>query len=348
MDTPLKTESTDRDRIPPGQQLVAPGKWPVIGEKEPAHLDLPWTLSVSGELESAQTWTLDELRQLPQTQLTLDIHCVTRWSKLDATFSGVRLADLLEIVIPKANARFVSFVARSARDHSTSLALEVALDQETLIALDYEGDPLELGHGGPIRNIVPGRYFYKSVKWLERIELLEEDRLGMWEAESGYHNQADPWKEQRYMSPTIDKRKAALLIQSRDFSNQDLRSIDCTDRDLEQLQAVETKLRDSRFDRANLKEANFERANLSNAHFRKADLTGASFRDADVEGADFSGADLRGADFTNASLIGASFVDSTLNPPVAAVIDQSTVLPDSVIAPLFPEQLDFVQKNRGR
>lgn len=333
------------DRIPPGQQLVAPGKWPVIGEKKPAHENEPWSLTVKGLVGETMSWTLSELRELPQTELQLDIHCVTRWSKLDNTFSGVTLAHILKLVQPLPSAKYISFVSRSSQNHSTSLLIDDALEQQTLIALDYDNGPLDIGHGGPIRNIVPGRYFYKSVKWLEQIELLEHDRLGMWEAESGYHNQADPWEEQRYMSPTIDKRKAAALIRSKDFSGEDLRSIDASDRDLGSLKATAALIRDARFNRANLREASFENANLSNSHFRDADLRNASFRHADVEGADFSGADLRGADFTGASLIGASFVDTT-GERKEATIDQTTILPDEAIEPLFPEQLAFVRSMR--
>lgn len=335
------------DRIPPGQQLVAPGKWPVIGEREPASVTEPWTLSISGEVNRPTQWTLDQLTKLPQSTMTIDIHCVTRWSKLDVEFSGVRLADLIEQVEPTNSANYISFVARSARGHSTSLKLADALELETMIALQVDGRPLEVGHGGPIRNIVPGRYFYKSVKWLERIELLSQDRLGMWEAESGYHNQADPWLEQRYMAPSINKREAAKLMQSRDFSGRDLRSLDASDRELNQLNAHGALLRDARFDRAQLQDANFESANLSNAHFQQADLNGANFRNADVEGADFSGADLRGVDFTGASMIGASFFSPQNDPPLEAVIDRSTVLPDEVLAPLFPEQRSFVDRQRG-
>ena len=341
----VSKNETPSDRIPPGQQLVAPGKWPVIGEKKPAHQNEPWSLTAKGLIANPMSWTLDELRALPQTDLQLDIHCVTRWSKLDSTFSGVTLAHILELIQPSPAAKYISFMSRSTQNHSTSLLIKDALTQQTLIALDYENEPVDIGHGGPIRNIVPGRYFYKSVKWLEQIELLERDRLGMWEAESGYHNEADPWKEQRYMSPTVDKRKAAALIRSKDFSGENLRSIDASDRDLGLLVATAALLRDARFNRANLRGASFENANLSNSHFRDADLREANFRHADVEGADFSGADLRGADFTGASLIGASFVDTT-GERKEATIDHTTVLPDEAIAPLFPEQLAFVRSAR--
>ena len=122
-------------------------------------------------------------------------------------------------------------------------------------------------HGGPIRNIVPRKYFYKSVKWLEKIELLSEDRLGYWEADTGYHNLADPWKEQRYMASTIDRRTAAKLIESKDFSNRDLRSIDASNRNLDGLNASGASLRDASFEQCSLVGADFSNANLSNANF---------------------------------------------------------------------------------
>jgi len=167
--------------------------------------------------------------------------------------------------------------------------------------------------------------------------------------QSGYHNLADPWHEQRYMAPTIDKRKAAKLIDSRDFSEQTLRSIDCSKRDLSGLVAKLAILRDAKFNDAILESANFEGANLANAHFRGAKLAGANFKGADVEGADFSGADLRGADFTGAATIGASFfqpADSTnsLDQKLAATLDATTIIPADQRAKLFPAQLAYIEK----
>lgn len=330
--------------LPPGQQLVAPGKWPVIGEREPADRSTLDTLAIGGLVDTPRSFQLSDLRDLQQTSMTIDIHCVTRWSKLGASFSGILLEDLLAQFNVDPKAKFISFVSNSPTNHSSSLLLETAIEQKTLIALDYDGQPLEIGHGGPIRNIVPGRYFYKSVKWLKEIKLLEQDELGNWEAGSGYHNEADPWLEQRYMVPNLDRRTVIELIASRDFSNRDLRSIDASKRDLRGLKAVDAKLRDSNFNEANLEEADFTKANLSNAHLVNANLRKANFRNGDLEGTDFSGADLRGADFTNSSLIGASFCTFKNDQNIAAVFDAQTVLPDSVIAPLFPEQYQFVRR----
>lgn len=344
----MNESNSTESRIPPGQQLVAAGKWPVIGEREPAQSETPWSLSVMGEVSNPIVLSLEELRSLPQTSFTIDIHCVTRWSRLDVSFTGVLLKEILARVAPNNNANFASFVARSTRQHSTSLSINEAVRLGTLIALDVDGEPIETGHGGPLRNIVEGKYFYKSVKWLEKLEILENDRLGFWEAESGYHNIADPWKEQRYMVPTIDRRRSIKLIETRDFSGQELRSIDASDRDLENLNAKRASLRDANFTRANLTNADFTNANLSNAHFHNANLRGACFVDADVEGADFSGADLRDVDFSGCSVIGASFYSQRDGQSVEAIIDETTVLCESVITPLFPAQLDFVRKKLGK
>jgi DMSO/TMAO reductase YedYZ molybdopterin-dependent catalytic subunit len=343
MSKPEPSQSDTSQRIPPGQQLVAPGKWPVIGERSPATSNQPWSLEIKGAVAKPLQFSLQQLGDLPQTEVSLDIHCVTRWSMLDVTIKGVLLAEILKLASPTSSAKFLSFIARSDRLHSSSLSIDTAIEQQTLIALQVNGEPLEPGHGGPIRNIVPGRYFYKSVKWLSTIEVLESDRLGFWEAESGYHNEADPWEEQRYMVPSIDRRLATELIRSKDFSNRDLRSIDASNRELIGLKANGASLRDSKFINSDVSEADFSQANLSNAHFVNANLTNVNFRDSDLEGADFSGADLRGADFTGASLIGASFFSKRDGQMVAATFNKQTTLPDEMIAPLFPEQLAFVK-----
>jgi DMSO/TMAO reductase YedYZ molybdopterin-dependent catalytic subunit len=337
-----------RPRLPPNQQLVAAHKWPFIGERAPAHLESPWSLTVSAA-GSSHTWSIDELRQLPQTELTIDIHCVTRWSKYDVPISGVLLEDLLldlPFEIEKVNPKFISFKSRSSRNHSSSLLIREAINHECLITLNAYGAPLETDHGGPIRNIVPGKYFYKSVKWLEKIDLLAEDELGYWEAETGYHNGADPWKEERYMSPTIDRREAAQLLQSKDFSDRDLRSIDASGRNLDNLIAKSALLRDANFDDCSLVNANFDQANLSNAKFRNANLQDASFDGTDVEGANFAGANLDGVSLIGSSLIGASFclVDKSENVTSPANITATTVIDEDQMATLSEFQFEFLQR----
>ena len=340
---PSRSSKTDRP-LPPGQQWAAPGKWPIIGERSPAPWDSPWRLQLTGLVEPTLQFDLEQLRSLPQTTMTLDIHCVTRWSIPQVSFTGVLLSDLLAQTELDSRSRFISFVSHSNRKHSTSLPLDLAIELKTLIAHSVDGTLLEPAHGGPLRNIVPDRYFYKSVKWLAEIELLAEDRLGFWEAESGYHNEADPWQEQRYMAPTINRRAAAELIASRDFSGQDLRGIDARNRDLAGLNAANALLRDAHFEQANLRGADFSSANLSNAHLCQADLRDAQFCATDLEGADLAGADLRGADLTDASLIGAPFCNLTPDgkPINGAIIDTTTRLMKDQLEPLTPEQIAYV------
>jgi DMSO/TMAO reductase YedYZ molybdopterin-dependent catalytic subunit len=341
----IVTEKNQPSRIPPGQQLVAPGKWPIIGERQPAESAQPWCLEIVGKVEHPVKFSLDQLCSLPQSERVLDIHCVTRWSMLDVPVKGVLLAELLASAGAHDEARFISFQSRSERSHSTSLPLDIALGLETMIALEMSGQPISSEHGGPIRNIVPGRYFYKSVKWLTRIELLVKDRLGYWEAETGYHNNADPWKQERYMVPNLDRRTVSRLLESKDFSGHDLRSIDASDRILDGLCARQALLRDANFRQASLVAADFSGANLSNAHLGFAKLNRAKFIGTDLEGADLSGADLSGADLTGCSLIGSSFCESDENGRTfnGATFDSQTILPNQILTPLTPIQLDYVQ-----
>ena len=343
--------------LPPHQQLVAPGKWPFVGESgpDPNRRDEPWRVRVSGLVARAQTWSVEELWALPQIDVRIDIHCVTRWSKPGARFGGVLLQTVLDACQPLPRARFVSFVARSTRRHSTSLPLADALGLETLLALSYEGEPLAEQHGGPIRTIVRERYFYKSLKWLEEIRVLAEDELGYWEKEAGYHNRADPWQEQRYIVPHIDNQLYRRLLKARDFSGRDLLGIRADGRNLTGLNARRAFLRDAHFERSQLDGACFDGANLSNAHFEGARLRNASFcfdrgRAADLEGADFRGADLRGADLTGASLFGATFCpeggeeSGDWGP---ALLDQTTRIEPAGLDSLTPRQRNCVSKLLG-
>jgi len=332
--------------LPPGQQHAAAGKWPIVGERLPAEDIGPWTVAVGGEVMRPMSWTLEALAALPQVRRLIDIHCVTRWSKLGMMFEGVRLAELVERSQPKATARFVSFVAQSTRRHSSSLPVAEAIELEAMLALRCDGQPLAIEHGGPVRMVMPGRYFYKSVKWVRQIELLAEDQLGYWESAAGYHNGADPWRQERYMSRGLTRHEMQTALARRDFSERDMRSIEASGCELVGLKAVAAVLRDARFERCDLREADFSRANLSNATFRGADLRGAKFVGADVEGADFSGADLRGADFCGASLLGATFCDT--REPAAeydtagAIIDATTRFDVASLDDLTPSQATFV------
>lgn len=333
-------------KLPPGQQLVASTKWPFVGEREPLRSNKPWTLEIAGLVDQPNTFSLDQLQQLPSTEMTVDIHCVTRWSRLGVNFRGVMLETLINQASTKSDCHFVSFIARSERKHSTSLSLDESIKLKTMIAYEVDGQPLPTEHGGPIRSIVPGKYFYKSVKWLEKIECLAEDRLGYWEAEAGYHNNADPWNEERYMAATLTKKEAVQLIESRDFSGRDLRSIDASNRDLSNLNARSALLRNANFKKSDLQHADFSSANLSNANLTNCNLNNARFVGTDLEGADMTGADLRRADLTGASLFGASFclekndAGGFLAP---AKIDATTFIPQKASEFLTPIQLEFLQ-----
>jgi DMSO/TMAO reductase YedYZ molybdopterin-dependent catalytic subunit len=334
--------------LPPNQHLAAPGKWPVVGEKASRTNDeRPWTVTVVGQVEREVTLTLDELDALPQVERTLDIHCVTRWSRLDVRFGGLLLQTVLDMARPLPDARYLSFIARSDRNHSTSLPLTDALELGTLIARTQEGEPLEPIHGGPVRTVTPGRYFYKSLKWLERIELLTEDRLGYWEDEAGYHNRADPWQEERYLAPSVTRQQMGRLLQRRDISGDDLRGVEASGRSLHGLKAIGAKLRDARFENADLSLADFTAANLSNARLNGANLQNAILFGADCEGADFSGADLRGTDLTGASLFGATF-RSAESDADGAILDRTTRLDDAALSALAPVQESYVRRLTGR
>jgi len=279
----------------------------VTGERlPPAEAPGPedWTLTLDGCVAHPRTWTLEEIHALPQETITHDIHCVTGWTRPACTFAGVRLADLLELVEPTAEAAFARFEAWSARGHDTSLPFAAALDEVWLVH-SVEGQPLDAEHGGPLRSLAPQRYFYKSVKWLRRVELVAEDRLGFWEREHGYHNAADPWIEQRYVTGEFDRKKTQQLLQTPRLGPYRGKSIlggqfagwNPTDRDLRDLALRNCDLAGARLAGVDARASNFTRSD-----FRNADLNGADLRDADLEGANLAEADLRGADLRGARL----------------------------------------------
>jgi hypothetical protein len=291
--------------LPPGQGLIAGDRWPVVGERAPRAGAAPWEVAVCGLVAHTRIWRLDELMARPRETRTIDVHCVTRWSKPGMRFSGLPLADLLAPSVPAPEAAFVRFVARSDRDHDTAVPLAVARD--ALIAFEAEGAPLPPEHGGPVRVVTPGRYFYKSLKWLERVELTAEARPGYWERGPGYHDGADPWREERYVTGSVPPDLRARLIARRAVAGRDLLGVDFSGEALDGFDARGATLRACRFAGARLRDADFTGANLSNADLTGADLRGARLTGADCEGAAFDGADLRGADFAGASLFGASF-----------------------------------------
>jgi DMSO/TMAO reductase YedYZ molybdopterin-dependent catalytic subunit len=348
--TGYRSDSSGGTSLPPGQQLVARDKWPVTGERAPRAEPGAWTVFVTGLVDRPQTYTLGNLRALPLVERTIDLHCVTRWSKPRVAFRGVELSVLLAEARPLPAARFVCFAARSERGHDTSLPLDEALSLGVLLALEAEDRPLASEHGGPVRCVTPGRYFYKSLKWLERIELLADDRLGFWERTAGYHNEADPWRQQRYIASQVSKAEAAAIVLRRDVRERTLLGLELAGRDLAAFQAQAALLRNANFTGCRLPGANFDGANLSNARFSRADLRRASFRDADLEGADFAGADLRGVDFRGAALAACTFVDlrNVGEDSRRIQLDSHTRFSAEQLAGLLPEQRAAVEEALAR
>jgi DMSO/TMAO reductase YedYZ molybdopterin-dependent catalytic subunit len=190
----LLERGLDPTRLPPGQYLTE--KWPVLHAGTVPDVDLAtWELRVFGEVEEPLTLTYDELKALPQSELTVDIHCVTRWSRFDTSFRGVHWRELAKLARPRPGARFV--VAHAEQGFTSNVPLTALEADDSLIAWEADGEPLAPEHGWPLRLVVASRYFWKSAKWLNGLELLTTDQPGFWER-YGYHNDADYRKEQRY------------------------------------------------------------------------------------------------------------------------------------------------------
>jgi DMSO/TMAO reductase YedYZ molybdopterin-dependent catalytic subunit len=182
----------DAARLPPGQYLTP--DFPVLSAGPTPHTALEeWTLTIDGAVDAAVQWTWEELQALPQETFTVDIHCVTKWSKFGTTWTGVSVDTLLEGVSTEAG--YVT--AWSDGDYTTNLALEDLTDGRAWVVHRFDGEPLEPEHGGPARLLVPHLYFWKSAKWLRGLALTVYDEPGFWEG-FGYHNHGDPWREQRY------------------------------------------------------------------------------------------------------------------------------------------------------
>jgi DMSO/TMAO reductase YedYZ molybdopterin-dependent catalytic subunit len=185
----------DPARLPPGQYFTE--KWPVLHAGSVPHYDdlSTWTLRVFGEVENELELSWEELNELPRSSNTQDIHCVTRWSRFDAQFEGVHWRELAARARPTAAARFV--IAHAEAGFTSNVPLSSLEDERALLATHADGEPLTPDHGYPLRLVIPGKYFWKSAKWLRGIELSSVDKPGFWER-YGYHNDADPWQEERY------------------------------------------------------------------------------------------------------------------------------------------------------
>jgi len=179
-------------RLPPGQYLER--GFPVLSAGPTPHTPLEqWDVSILGSVEQPKRWTWDELRALPHEPVTADIHCVTKWSKLDSHWEGVSIDTLLAQV--ESEADYV--IAFCDGGYTTNLPREDVTDGKAWVAYEYEGEPIPPEHGGPARLLVPHLYFWKSAKWVRGLRLVDQDEPGFWES-LGYHNLGDPWKEQRY------------------------------------------------------------------------------------------------------------------------------------------------------
>lgn len=194
----------DKKRIPPGQHRTE--RFPTLHYGPiPAFNPSTWDFRVWGEVEELVVWTWDEVMTLPRTQIRMDLHCVTTWSRLDTLWEGISLRQLVEegFIKPKPTAKFV--MQHADYGYTTNLPLGVMLQDNFLMATHYNGKPLTPGHGYPLRGVagtIPNRpdlkdvYLWKGAKWLRGLEFMAEDRRGFWET-NGYNNEADVWKEQR-------------------------------------------------------------------------------------------------------------------------------------------------------
>ena len=190
----LLTGTSNAERLPPGQRLVR--EWPVLDlgiQPHVSHED--WRLSIDGEVENPLAWDWQSFAAAPQSDDVSDIHCVTAWSRYDNHWQGVKSQYLIDLVKPKPAAKHVIF--HSHDGYTTNVTLEMFAAPDVLIAHSWEGEPLTRQHGGPARIVMPQFYFWKSAKWVRRIEFAATDRPGFWE-ERGYHNIGDPWNEERY------------------------------------------------------------------------------------------------------------------------------------------------------
>ncbi|MDE2005743.1 MAG: sulfite oxidase-like oxidoreductase [Rhodospirillales bacterium] len=183
-----------RDRLPPGQTLTQ--DWPVLdlGE-QPNVTEAKFRLDIDGAVAHPLSLTLAQFLALPQAESISDIHCVTQWSRYDNRWTGVPASALIAAVAPKDEARFVIFHAHDG--YTTNISRADFERADAIVAHAWSGAPLTRAHGGPVRAVIPSLYFWKSAKWLRRIEFALTDRPGFWERR-GYHNHGDPWAEERY------------------------------------------------------------------------------------------------------------------------------------------------------
>jgi DMSO/TMAO reductase YedYZ molybdopterin-dependent catalytic subunit len=190
----LEKQAQQDRRLPPGQSLTL--KWPILHYGSvPRFAESSWDFKISGEVAAPLRLSWKEFRTLPQVEVTSDFHCVTRWSRLNNTWKGIRCTELLKLVQPAAAAKHVLVLAEEG--YTANIPLADLLRPNVLFAFDHDGKPLSADHGGPVRLVVPHLYAWKSVKWVRGFTLLDHDQLGFWER-NGYHAYGDPWQEERY------------------------------------------------------------------------------------------------------------------------------------------------------
>ena len=190
----VEEKGYDPSRLPPGQYLTE--RFPVLHVGDvPTYAPGEWNLTIGGMVNSPFTLTFEELTELPSVTLTTDIHCVTKWSKFDTVWRGVKVKDLLDRAGIQDGATHV--MGHAEYGYTANLPLEDAQRDESMVVWEYEGEPIEPIHGGPVRLLVPNLYFWKSPKWLRGIEVMNADKPGFWER-NGYHMYGDPFREQRH------------------------------------------------------------------------------------------------------------------------------------------------------
>ena len=192
------TEKDEKERLPPNQRRV--NRFPVLQAGDiPKQLNKNnWNLVVYGEVENPKTYTYNAFIKLPMSKIKVDIHCVTGWSLFDTEWEGVLFRDLFNIVNPTQKVNYVIFECEDLNGQfSTSMPISELMGDDSMLAYKYNNADITIEHGGPVRGVVPKKYFYKSAKWVRKLKLVEKDELGYWER-GGYSNTANPWKEERY------------------------------------------------------------------------------------------------------------------------------------------------------
>lgn len=182
------------DRVPPGQAVT--DKFPVLTYGDtPSFNPKTWDFKLWGAIEKPVTLTYEQFMSLPKVQITADFHCVTQWSRLNNVWEGVSIYEVMKLISLKPEAKYV--MVHADEGYTTNLPLKVLLDNDVLFAYKHDGKDLEPAHGWPLRLVVPKRYAWKSAKWVRGLEFMEQEYPGFWEM-NGYHNDADPFKEQRF------------------------------------------------------------------------------------------------------------------------------------------------------